>query len=570
MPAARPCPGEDYRPMEIAPAILRLHPWLDSRQREVIAHTNGPLLVIAGPGSGKTLCVALRAVNLLLTGQAKPGELALCTFGRSAAGELQERFTTSAKACGVAGDLSTAGAGTIHRLCHRVLTAHAETVGLRPGYRLLDEQEQQMLLHREFGAVFGPDRDILSGRGWRDGRRAASEAARYFDRICDELIDAGALAGSERPFTAALGRSLQRYRELLLSENAVDFAHLQVWAHRVLQEDGVAAAAGGAAGHLMVDEFQDTSRVQLRILERLAAAHGNIAVVGDDDQSIYRFRGASVANLLEFPRRYPGCRTVELDTNYRSHRDIVSATSRWMADAAPWETGGRRHRYAKSAAPHAPETHGNYPAVISVQGQDPRDEAAQLGELLRFLRESGVIASYGQVALLLHSVRDEFSGPYLDGLERVGIPVRCEPAGHDRIPTGGGVVVTTIHQAKGREWDAVIVGSLDGPDMETDRIGRALAGHGVYSGEPEDLIGEFDRARQHHVAFTRARHLLVLTAAGEPGARFRSIRDAAVPWPAVDRDALARQRFGPAAAGPRRVFDIERLDSLVVRLNTPR
>ena len=367
-----------------------------------------------------------------------------------------------------------------------------------------------------------------------------------------------------------MGRSLLRYRELLLSENAVDFAHLQVWAHRVLQDGGVAASAGGSVRHLMVDEFQDTSKVQMLILEMLARVHGNIAVVGDDDQSIYRFRGASVANLLEFPRRYPGCRTVELGTNYRSHRDIVAATGRWMATAAPWETGGRCHRYAKNAAPHAPETQQGYPAVISVLGKDPRDEAAQLGELLRFLRQSGVVASYGQAALLLHSVKDEFSNTYLDGLERTGVPVLCEPAGHDRVPAGDAVLVTTIHQAKGREWDVVIVGSLDGPDMETDRIGRALAGHGVYSGEPEHLIGEFDRARQHYVAFTRARHLLVLTAAGDPGGRFRHIRDAAARWPAVDRDVLARQRFGTASAGPRRVFDIERLERLVIRLNTRR
>ena len=309
----------------------------------------------------------------------------------------------------------------------------------------------------------------------------------------------------------------------------MDFAHLQVWAHRLMQGDGVADSVGGAVRHLMVDEFQDTSRVQLRILERLAKAHGNIAVVGDDDQSIYRFRGASVANLLEFPRRYPGRSTVELSTNYRSHREIVAATGRWMAAAAPWEVHGRSYRYAKSAAPHDPETHLDYHAVISVQGQDPRDEAAQLGELLRFLRDNGVIARYGQVALLLHSVRDEFSSSYLDGLEFAGIPVLCEPAGHDRVSAGDGVLVTTIHQAKGREWDVVIVGSLDGPDIETDRIGRTLAGYGVYSSEPEHLIGEFDRARQHYVAFTRARRLPVLTTGGAPSDRFRSI------WDATDR-----------------------------------
>ena len=123
---------------------------------------------------------------------------------------------------------------------------------------------------------------------------------------------------SDRPFTAALGRCCQRYRELLLDRNVVDFAHLQVWADRVLEDKDVAAGTGGNIRNLMVDEFQDTSRIQLRILKRLAEVHGNLAVVGDDDQLIYRFRGANVSNLLHFPRHFPGCRAVRLTTNYRS------------------------------------------------------------------------------------------------------------------------------------------------------------------------------------------------------------------------------------------------------------
>ena len=121
------------------------------------------------------------------------------------------------------------------------------------------------------------------------------------------------LVQSEWPFIAALGLCCLRYRNLLLHRNAVDFAHLQVWAHRVMQDDGVAAAARADVRHLMVDEFQDTSRVQMRILERLAGVNGNIVAVGDVDQSLYRFRGASVANLLEFPHRFPGCRVAEAD-----------------------------------------------------------------------------------------------------------------------------------------------------------------------------------------------------------------------------------------------------------------
>ena len=493
----------------------------------------------------------------------------LCTFGRAAAAQLQRRFTTSAHACGVRGDLSLVGVSTIHRLCHRLLRPRAALVGLRPGYRLLNEEEQRRLLHQESDSVMGPDRDLLARRGWREGGHGAAEAARYFDRICDELIDPGDLAGSAQPFPAALGRSLLRYRELLLRRNAVDFAHLQVWAHRVLQDGGVAAGGGGVTGYLMVDEFQDTSRVQLEILQRLAGAHGNIAVVGDDDQSIYRFRGASVANLLEFPRLFPGCTVAELTTNYRSHRDIVAAASRWMDSAARWEVDGRSFRYAKNIVPHEPGAHPAYPAVISVPGRDPSDEAGQLADLLLFLVRNGVIAAYGQVALLLNSVRDGFSGPYLDGLERAGIPVRCEPAGHDLIPADDEVLITTIHQAKGRQWDVVIAGSLNESGRETDRTGRTLAGYGVYSGEPEGLIGDFDRARQHYVAFTRARRLLVLTAGGEINARFGAIWQRAVPWPVVDRESLSRQRFGVAGARRRRTLVIDRLDQLVVRLALP-
>ena len=433
--------------MDIATAILRLHPDLDHGQRQVVSHVDGPLLVIAGPGAGKTQTIQLRAVNLLLTGQADPGDLVLCTFGRDAASQLRQRFIQSALACGVPGDLSRVSVSTVHGLCHQILASTRWTwLACGHGYKLLGEQEQRHLLREEFDALFGPDWDMLSRRGWRDAAHAADEASRYFDRICDERIDLDDLSASAWPFAAAMGRSCRRYRQLLQERNYVDFAHLQVWADLVLRDGAVAKKASRSIRHLMVDELQDTSHLQMCILKRLSEVHGNIVAVGDDDQTIYPFRGANVANLLQFPQWFPGCRTVELAINYRSHRSIVATCGEWMSTTADWSTAdamGRPFRFENAMAAHAPDTHHDYPAVISVQGLEPSDESRQLGELLQFLRSNGVISSYNQAAVLLHSVKDGVSGPYLDALERAGIPVRCEPAGHDHVAAADEVLVTT-------------------------------------------------------------------------------------------------------------------------------
>ncbi len=190
-----------------------------------------------------------------------------------------------------------------------------------------------------------------------------------------------------------------------------------------------------------------------------------------------------------------------------------------MDTAADWDDEGQPFRYSKDIVPKAPDTHPDYPAVISVQGIDARNEARQLGELLLFLRSSGVIAGHDQAVLplLLHSVKDAVSGPYPDGrLDAVGIPALCEAAGHVGVPAHGEMLVTAIHQTKGRKWDAV-VGSLSGPDLHTDRVGRNLAKcYGLYPGEQAGRIANLDRIRRRYVAFTRARNLLVLNTGDQP------------------------------------------------------
>ena len=152
------------------------------------------------------------------------------------------------------------------------------------------------------------------------------------------------------------------------------------------------------------------------------------SVVGDEDQSLYRFRGATVRNILEFPSRFPKCPVVRLTTNYRSHHAIVERYDRWMSSADWINSAGVPFRFDKTieADPHG--GHPDYPAVICIWGRDARDEAERFADLVAFLKRTAVIADYSQVALLLHSVRDDHSGAYLTALDARGIPAFCPRA----------------------------------------------------------------------------------------------------------------------------------------------
>lgn len=545
----------------VASVILSLYPQLDAGQLELIGSLDGPTLGVAGPGAGKTLTLALRGANILLQGRAEPAELLLCTYNADAAGELRQRFDTVASAADCELNIDRARVCTIHSLCGRLLAQYPERVGLRRGFRLLDKDEQWNLLHWRFDDVFGPDLRYLESRGWRRPTAVVRNTLKYVERICDEAISSRDLTRSRSAFIAAVGRCYRRYERLLLDVNEADFAHLQAWADRLLDDDDVADEIAGGMRYLMCDEYQDTSHVQERILTRLSEAHGNLCVVGDADQSLYRFRGATVGNILSFARRFPDCREVELTVNYRSHPAIVRAYDEWMgsADWSNLDPEGASFRHAKTIVPHDPRGYDDYPAVIAVEGQDPDDEGRQLTGLLRFLKSRRVIAGYHQVALLLHSVRDEVAGPYLDALDDGGIPARCVPAGSGRGERGRrrsreALTVTTIHQSKGREWPVVIVGSLDFHNPNVDPVGWSLRPYFRRSdAEPAGQIATFDHMRQHYVAFSRAEGLLVLTAGGPVHRRFGVIWDQARRWRELSREdleALARQRFEPRTRGP--------------------
>ena len=477
-------------------------------------------------------------------------------YSRAAARELRQRFIALATDAGYMGDLSRVRIGTIHGLCRRILSSHARRAGLRPTFAVLNEDGQWRLQSRHYGDVFGPDLDVLGREGWR------WKEPRLVIRYASNTSDGSATSSSTpRNWSTPTTRSTPPWvvatsatGTCYLMRASRTFDHLQRWAAELLENDRIADPISDGIRYLVCDEYQDTSHVEDLLLRRLSRSHGNICVVGDDDQSIYRFRGASVRNLLEFPDRFASCHTVELGVNYRSHPDIVDFYDRWMAGAADWsnpDPGGRSYRHPKSIAPHDPGAYREYPAVIAVDGGgDAGAEGRQLAELVQFLKRQGVIAEYGQAALLLHSVKGAATVGYVDALEGAGIPVNRAPSGSRDRRRGGtrrGVTVTTIHQAKGREWDVVITGSLDYDNADVDPVGWELRSYCRRPAfEPADRIAPFDHARRHYVAFSRAKRLLVLTSGGVVHPRFDAIWNGLPRWDDLtgsELAALQRQRF---------------------------
>jgi len=412
----------------IAPSIERNFPGLNDAQRSIIGHLDGPLLVIAGPGSGKTFSMVLRALNLLLLGKAQPKELVLCTFTEKAAFEMRDRMMEYARKVEYKADLSELRISTIHGLCNQILTANRHRTHLGNSYDTLDELTQLLFIFEHFKEIIGEEVNGKYVGRWSTKWTAIEGIRGYFDKITEELIGSEQLVSSTDTFLQQLGAAYQAYEAALNASNRIDFAHLQSLVHGLLSDPDNGLAMTREFRYVMVDEYQDTNYVQEQILLLLTREGHNLCVVGDEDQSLYRFRGATVRNILEFKDHFPGCRTVLLNTNYRSHKSIVQRYDRWMTSADWTGKGGTSYRYPKTIVADPETEYPEYPAVLSIWGQSEQDEAERFADMVEFLKRNAVIGDYSQVALLLHSVRDDHSGRYLRALEKKGIPWFCPRA----------------------------------------------------------------------------------------------------------------------------------------------
>ncbi len=396
--------------------IKSIIPTLNEEQLEAITSTDGPVLIIAGPGTGKTLTLVARTLYLLISNKASPDEIILTTFTEKAAFELRDRVSQLAKRIGYQGQLNSLRVGTIHSLCNDFIMKFLSYTPLKKGYAVLDELTQVFFVYENFDDIINLRNGKFLGK-WSNKWDAIKGIIPYFNKITEELIEPAQLKNSKNEFLENLSECYEKYRKKLFETNRIDFPHLQKVFYDLLSDENLYPKIKEKIKYIMVDEYQDTNYIQEQILLTLAKPENNICVVGDEDQALYRFRGATVRNILEFPRHFKNCKQIKLTTNYRSHKGIIERYNKFIT-SINWNG----FRYSKEIKPDPNAEFPGYPAVFCIWGKDEKDESRRFVTLLKFLKERQIIQDWSDVALLLKSVRPEHSGHYIQALKDNNIP----------------------------------------------------------------------------------------------------------------------------------------------------
>ena len=419
-------------------------------QREAILHVEGPLYLPAGPGSGKTRVLLWRALNLIVFHGVAPDTIYLSTFTEKAAYQLKEGLRALlgrvSNLTGQPYDISQMYVGTVHSLCQRLILDRRFYPHRQRGKAplLVDELGQYFYLYHTTQWT-----DLTQQAGFEDANarinalfdgfeslsrhRAVMNCIAFFNRLSEECLDPDALIPqTDDPVLAQLIRMYALYRDSLRRPEAparTDFSLLQQNALRVLE---AFAASGHVFQHVIVDEYQDTNTVQERIFFRLAAGSKNICVVGDDDQALYRFRGATVENLVEFPARCATQlgvtpRTITLATNYRSRCHIVDFYTRFIGGCDWRRPEGSFYRVAdKDIQAHSADRRT---AVVASTHASPEVACAEIAELVCQLLEAKRVENPNQIAFLFPSLKSIAVQHMKSALEKRGLLVYAPRAG---------------------------------------------------------------------------------------------------------------------------------------------
>jgi len=404
----------------------------NDEQLQVIENTESPLLVIAGPGAGKTKTLVDRVCHLIYDLDVAPGNILIGTFTEKAAKELLSRISTASMAYKIEKNISEIHVGTLHSLFLDFLEEYRDYTDLRRGYQVLDDFEQKYLFYRNayrFNKIEGVTSLISKSAHSAYGWSAASKLATLVNKVAEENLDVKKLGRCKKAERLPiLAEVVELYRELLAENNALDFSLIQTKMWTLLENEEVLNDIRSKIHYIMVDEYQDTNRIQEQILLKIAEPRNRICVVGDDDQALYRFRGATVENILRFQENFPSkgkgkCLKIELDKNYRSHPDVIDFYNDWMEGLYDEEWGEYRHEKVIKNAGKQNRRNTKYTGVVKCMGENTSDWCKNFYGFVCKLKKSGALRDYNQIAILAKSVKNNKIVELSSYLEEKGIPV---------------------------------------------------------------------------------------------------------------------------------------------------
>ena len=351
---------------------------LNEEQRQAVETVDGPLLVLAGAGTGKTRVLTTRFAHILLTRRAFPNQVLAVTFTNKAAREMRERVSTL-----LGQPAEGLWLGTFHALCARMLRRHAEHVGLTSSFSILDTDDQLRLLKQVMESLridakrWAPPAVMGILQRWKDRGQTPERVA----------------PGEDNDFAGGRLREIYaQYQQRLRALNAADFGDLLLHTTEVLRaQPDVLAQYHRSFRYILVDEYQDTNVVQYLWLRLLAQSHRNICCVGDDDQSIYSWRGAEVENILRFEHDFENARIVRLEQNYRSTAPILGAAAGLIAN--------NEGRLGKTLRSGLRDAAGEKVSVVSLWDSD--EEARMVGERVERLHRDG--SNLSDMAILVRA-----------------------------------------------------------------------------------------------------------------------------------------------------------------------
>lgn len=430
---------------------------MNPRSREAMHTVSGPLFLPAGPGAGKTTVLLWRTLNLIVFHGVKPEEIFLSTFTEKAARQLKDGITVmlaeAQKYTLEKYDTSRMYVGTVHSLCQQLIRDR-RFAGRRSDLpAMLDEIDQYLLisdqwnrllaesgLQGEPAMIFERINTYLRNKRSKSRHETITNCIAFFNRCADEYINVEEIL-TQRQQTSqpddlliALLKMCVLYRQILNEKSVVDFGSIQTKALALLQTSAVARSQ---FKHVIIDEYQDTNPIQERIFFELARGHGNICVVGDDDQALYRFRGATVENFVMFKQsveHYLGLTATEiaLDTNYRSHHKIVSLYNTYMRDTQHWTADGHVWRVRKTIKPNPnpPTEVVTQPhSVLQMASGSTQQVTQQLAQFIKKLLDEGRVTNPNQIAVLFKSVKSSKAKQLIQALEQVGLKAYAPRAG---------------------------------------------------------------------------------------------------------------------------------------------